>query len=713
MALKWVRVGPQNEPYCYDNIPGMDPAANWLLGPGCRTFLTGSGGAQVPALEKRVAWPAGSDPEEEPAVSGAAPSTAGGRDVQPVVYPRSWFDTAVTDRHLWAKRLTLGATTSLTSPHVGAAPAAELPDPPRPETKWPEDTVVMAVIDDGICFAHEAFRDAGGTSRVQSFWRQDGQEPAADPTVPFGQEIFKEDLHGRPGIDTLLDRARGPCGVDETKLYREAGLVDFARPGRSTAALRRSHGTHVLDLAAGYEPASDRRDRPIIAVQLPAEVVEQSSGATLGFYLVWAVKYILERARRLSAGGPPLPVVITLSYGVIAGPHDGTTLLEIALDQLLDGYEGDAQMVLSAGNSHLSRCHAEVAFQHGGPTTSELEWRVHPDDRTSSYVEIWLPYDPDIGPPTVTDPMPRDNRIAVSVVGPDGVESAPVPCEHGHTVRLTRDGRTTDVDAAAEIKYAFVPGETQRGMFRVTLGPTALPAGEAGLSAGQALAPAGVWRIRVHRKELAAGQTVNAWVQRDDTIYGYPPRGRQSYFVNPCYKRFDVYGRRIIEDTDAKPGCVIRRRSLLNAIATGERVVVVGSYRQRGLEATNYTAGQPIAPKRDTPPDPGLRKPDALMVAEGSRVLPGMLAAGTRSGSAAAMGGTSVAAPALAREMADWMHDGGGTGRARVKREALRQQDAGGPFENAPPLNADRGGWGRIKGPQQRISVARFHGSEG
>ena len=723
MTLRWKEFGEAG-PFGLDVIPGMDPAANWLLGPGKGAFLAkgkpGQEDAVIPCLVI-VDTTALEDPPVEllppwlPDLLDPKVSLRVETKLIPIS-ELSEYASRVREEPEAGKALRLlRHGLSLSPPHSETAfpeqpVEPELSDPPPPtipDDGWPEETVVMAVIDDGLCFAHEAFRDAAGQTRIQYWWRQDGKEPDDNLTVEFGQEIGKNDAYGRPGIDSLLEHARVPGGVDETQVYRAAGLVDFSKPGRSTAALSRTHGTHVLDVAAGYDPAQDEKTRPIIAVQLPAEVVEQSSGAELEFHVTKAIDYIMARAVTLAGGGRQLPVVINMSYGFIAGPHDGTTELEVALDQRLEDYGDRAQMVLSAGNSHLSRCHAEFVFEENKDKDVTLEWHVLPDDRTSSFLEIWLPYDSTIEPDPCTGHY-VDKRIKVSVTAPGGIESGFVDAERVYTRRLVRNGSIEDQDVAAEIKYAYVAGETQRGVFRITLAPTAHLAGEPGPWAGHALAPPGVWRVHVRRDELAAGLQVNAWVQRDDTIYGYPSRGRQSFLVNTCYRRFDDQGRPIVEDEGANQGCAIRRRALVSAVATGKRVIVAGAYRLREQEAADYSAGEPITPARGEPSDPCHRKPDALMISEGSRVHRGVLAAGGRSGSVKPMGGTSVAAPGLARWLAKRLAPAGADGRETVMEGALYDEGPGGPFEHAPDLNRERGGWGRIASERRRVDPLRF-----
>ena len=89
-----------------------------------------------------------------------------------------------------------------------------------------------------------------------------------------------------------------------------------------------------------------------------------------------------------------MPVVINLSYGYFAGPHDGTSAFEEAIELLIvlsTALGVTLSVVLPAGNSYLLRTHAQVSFEKIGQVVL-LNWRVLPDCRTPSYLEIWLPY---------------------------------------------------------------------------------------------------------------------------------------------------------------------------------------------------------------------------------------------------------------------------------------------------------------------------------
>ena len=118
---------------------------------------------------------------------------------------------------------------------------------------------------------------------------------------------------------------------NEEQVYRTLGELSFANPLYKAIAHRRSHGTHVLDLAAGADPnpATAPRTRPIIAIQMPEQAIANTSGTTLTPYKLLGFMYTLLRAEQLSAFlRANVPVVTSLSYGTYEGPHDGSSVLE-------------------------------------------------------------------------------------------------------------------------------------------------------------------------------------------------------------------------------------------------------------------------------------------------------------------------------------------------------------------------------------------------
>jgi hypothetical protein len=527
--------------------------------------------------------------------------------------------------------------------------------------------VVIGIIDDGIAFAQARVRVALAQSRVEYWWLQDGPWSSKPGALSLGSELTKGQ------INALLTRCTHGGAVDEDELYQRAGLIDFHREGHNSAAWRGAHGTHVMDLACGYDISEGRVDRPIIIVQLPARTTADTSGGDLSYYADYAIKYILDRAQRIGTalGLANLPVVINFSYGKIAGPHDGTSEIERMIEDHIARAAARGvtlRVVLPAGNNYLARCHAQLTFDRPGRSHS-LRWRIQPDDQTPSYLEIWMPKRPS---------GKARARVQLSVTTPTGQRKS-ITDRQG-----ALEGWDSPAGIYAQMRYADMAAPTSRGLFLLTLRPTA------DLDPRNALAPSGVWTVTLTNKTLTPGQEIHAWIQRDDSLYGHPVRGRQSYFDDPAYRRFDEGGRAIEIDDPKSP---VRRAGTLNAIATGSSPVVMGGYLGRETVAAPYSAAGPTASAAQ------LREgPDAMSVSERSRAHGGLLAAGARSGASVAMGGTSVAAPQIARWIADQLAAGREGNRDAVAARA-REDEANQPPTARPQPSPTRGGAGRLRPP--------------
>jgi hypothetical protein len=163
----------------------------------------------------------------------------------------------------------------------------------------------------------------------------------------------------------------------------------------------------------------------------------------------------------------------------------------------------------------------------------------------------------------------------VEVIPPGGPASPPLDEVPGSGFRWKRnDG------VLCQVTYCLEPEPTARGRFVVAIPPTSfhdVPT--------RKLAPSGTWIVRLTNLSLESDDLVQAWIQRDDTPYGYPRRGRQSHFDHPCYVRYDRAGRPVEEDD---PDCAIRRAGSINAIATGRETIVIGGLLRKELRPPPY-----------------------------------------------------------------------------------------------------------------------------
>ncbi|MDF1791215.1 MAG: hypothetical protein P1U88_04850 [Thalassobaculaceae bacterium] len=546
-----------------------------------------------------------------------------------------------------------------------------------------EDLVIMAIIDDGIGFANERFRLAPDRSRFWYLWDMNARAlPSTDGRrgPPTGRD------HTKSEIDALLRRH----GNDEDRLYRSpsVAMIDTGRESRQAVMFRRSHGTHVLDVAAGYdyrvqEELAEAKRRPIIGVQLASAAIAERSDVFMAPALDLALKEILHRARRLSQavakrrGQDPttaglLPLVLNFSFGTTAGPHDGSGLMESTIESFLQAYRGpngdtECEVVLPVGNSHLWRVVAKPTV--GENNSVEIPWRVQPDDKTSSYLHIWLPQSPT-----------EQQKISVSVLPPTGMAPPPVQSQVGHHLDWVVG---SDVLASVYHRFDTGAGRGPREHIVVAIRPTGTE------TLGQPTCPHGLWTIRIDAPGLNPGDPIDVRVRRDDSLIRQRPTGRQSYIDHPDYVIFESSnGRRRVSPTQQTSS--VTRRGTFNAYCTTLGPVVVGGYRWSDGNMADYSGAGPTHRRiGGTVPD----GPDLSAVSEAGSYSRGVLAAGTQTGQNHAQSGTSVAAPSVARALAGEIRTGQRSGTARQRILArVGQSEAGtptgpqGPFD---PIGTD------------------------
>lgn len=481
--------------------------------------------------------------------------------------------------------------------------------------------VVVGVIDDGIAFAHERFRKLGGSTRIEYLWMQVDHPGMED--FGYGREFSRADIDGWIAASNMSGF------ISEDRVYRLAG--------HSGARRRISHGSHVMDVACGEDPADVVTLTPrIIGVELPRR--PNRGGMPLFVHLLDGVRYILERADRIArhSGKATSPVVINISQGNHGGPHDGSSILEKALDELIDARKhARLSIVLAGGNSRLASCHAD--FELAASKDLMMKWRVLPDCTTASFLEIWLPK------------AAPDKALEIEVVPPSGLASGTI--SEGRVCSWQHQQHTL-----ATAVYLDRVANGDNGMVLIALAPT-ISRG----NTGRKCAPSGTWRVKV-KNVTAKKLRLHAWIQRNDREFVGLPGARQSHFEDDAYERFDRKGRAQLEDN----GSYIRRECTLNGIATGRRTIVIGAYRRSDGKPAPYSALGPANPRKG---------PDALAVGDDYPALRGVRAAGTRSGSTFVMNGTSVAAPQVTRRIAKKMVENASADQAAVRAEADQEED--------------------------------------
>jgi Subtilase family len=479
-------------------------------------------------------------------------------------------------------------------------------------------TVVVGVIDDGLAFANERFcRVQKGVKKTRflALWDQDASPPkgASNPLWHHGQSHSQAQLNG------YLSNG------DENQAYAQAA---YKAVKQSVA-----HGTHVLDLACGEAPHSQERMPDIVGVQLPLSTILDTSCASASPYILDGLRYVLRQADEAAAArGERCATVINLSFGDLAGPHDGSSLLERAFDELIALRRQAGQLchiVMAAGNSYLSRCHARIALAPGQAATKTLLWHIQPDDATANFLELWPRLDGG-GALDLAD-------LEITLTPPRGGKSITLG---GHAT----ESRVSSADRPEALMALHpYPANGEGPMGLVVIAPTA-HSPDQNPNCPQALAPCGDWTLTLHYRGQKP-MVCQAYIQRDDISYGRPRLGRQSFFNDPAYERWDERGDVQLQDPKPPSAVLVRRCGTLNSLASGRLVDVVGSVDSQGKPAPYSSAQDLDAPTRQ-------KSHHVMAVTDHSRARPGILAAGTRSSSVVALRGTSMAAPQLTRALA-------------------------------------------------------------
>ena len=534
----------------------------------------------------------------------------------------------------------------------------------------PHGPVIIAIIDDAVGIANRRFRKAEKETRVAHFL--DLGPPCAGPCDPEPEdELLARSWTGEQ-INTLLDRYPD----DDERVYRALGLIG-RRDGRQPLRAAASHGTHMLDTAAGYDSeTTDEAERAaldsrtIIAVQLPPQCPEDRSDSWLPQSLKRALDWILVKADELSAeltggiGEPPrLPLIVNCSFGSMAGPRDGQSDLERRITQFVETYRGAdgpeklCTVVLSAGNFLPTRTAACIS-PPGTPEGKPLCWRIQPDDKTPSFVEIW-------GPETDVP----EQQLSVTLKPPGDAPTSPRSC-----LDKLVDWKIGKV-VYARLYHQILP--RPEGKWRECVTIAARPTADDGNN--EPVAPFGAWEIEVDAGKLPKPKNMTQYiylrVHRDDPGMYAHGKGRQSYFDDPLYERFDPRTGATASDErrdagrrrSGKPVSLVTMQGTLSAYGYAKGVLVVGGYRRSDGNPVAYSSSGAAGIRRR---GSSLEGPDIAAVTEESPALWGILGTGTYSGSVEFLNGTSVAAPLAVRALADEIAGGGSL--ETLKKEVAR-----------------------------------------
>lgn len=297
--------------------------------------------------------------------------------------------------------------------------------------------VVIAVIDSGVDYWLEDFRDSDGNSRIIYLWDQ-----TVEGTPPEGYHI---------GAEYTREQ------INEALASNDRSLV----PSRDF----QNHGTPVAGIAAGGGGLGGVRYR---GVAPESELIVVKLGNTGGGFprtveLMEAVDYSI---RKMLEQG--FPLVINLSFGNTYGSHDGTSLLERYLDDISN--LGKLSICVGSGNEGGSGGHTsgvlvnlpEGADKEAGSTPVRFTVGQY---ESGLSIQLWKSY---------------VDRFAVQMITPRGTKLGPFSLEQPVGRYRTEEaeiyvyyGVPIPYSTAQEIFIDFIPVDTylESGIYLLQLIP--------------------------------------------------------------------------------------------------------------------------------------------------------------------------------------------------------------------------------------------------
>jgi len=219
------------------------------------------------------------------------------------------------------------------------------------------EEVVIGIVDIGFQHKHPAFYTSDSSeTRIKRVWQQNGSGGVPPQGYSYGVE-FKGD-----------------------KIFEDGDLHG-------------THGTHVAGIASGsgigspnlkYKGVAPAADLVFVSIKYYADTLP---GSALSDYLlanpaiIDAYAYIFEYARSVGK-----PAVINLSWGMHTGPHDGTSLFDLATDALV----GPGKILVgAAGNYGQNSMHFTHLLRGDTISTFAIENQRNNLAEEQVYVDIW------------------------------------------------------------------------------------------------------------------------------------------------------------------------------------------------------------------------------------------------------------------------------------------------------------------------------------
>ena len=295
--------------------------------------------------------------------------------------------------------------------------------------------ILIGVVDSGIDYAHPAFRNEDGTTRIAALWDQ--TLPGSPPEgYASGTEYTREEINA-----ALAE-------TDEGERFRTVPSRDMSGHGTAVAGIAAGNGADSAGLR--YRGAAPEAGLIVVKMGIP-----RTEGFPRTTELMTGVDYVIRKALDMR-----MPVAVNISFGNTYGSHDGTSLVERFLNDISDTWKN--VICIGSGNEGAAAGHASGLVSDEEEAVQELAVQ---ERETVLNVQIWKSY---------------VDEMDISVVNPSGERVGPFreilgPQRFllGNTELLIYYGEPKPYSVRQEIYISFLPVQSyvDSGVWRIILMP--------------------------------------------------------------------------------------------------------------------------------------------------------------------------------------------------------------------------------------------------
>lgn len=268
--------------------------------------------------------------------------------------------------------------------------------------------VLVAVIDSGIDYFHEDFRNEDGSTRILMLMDQD-----------------QDRVYTKEEIDEAL------AAPDRAASLAIVPSVDVSGHGTAVAAIAAGNGRGGRGIYRGVAYESE-----LLVVKLGAPMPDSFPRTT---QLMRGLDFVIRQSQELGR-----PVAVNLSFGNTYGSHDGTSLLETFMNDISN--YGRSVLVVGTGNEGAGAGHTSGRLEMGNDTDVELS--IAPFE-TGMGVQLWNSYVDRFAVRLITP--------SGDIIGPLDSRLGPQTFNYGGTRVLIYYGKPSPYSPAQELYFDFIP----------------------------------------------------------------------------------------------------------------------------------------------------------------------------------------------------------------------------------------------------------------